>query len=104
MHRLIAGFPPFRLDHRNQNGLDNRKRNLRRATRSENAANKAKPKNNTSGYKGVSWHALSNKWRAYIKVNQKWKHLGLFSSAKAAAKAYDLAARRWFGKFAYTNK
>lgn len=103
MHRLILCDPPYRVDHRNQNGLDNRRQNLRPATRSQNAANKKKPKNNTSGFKGVSWHALAGKWRATIKVNQKWKHLGLFTNRRAAARAYAKAAERWFGEFAYSK-
>lgn len=104
MHRLIMDAPEgSRIDHVNGDKLDNRRRNLRFATRSQNAMNKGKPKNNTSGFKGVSWYKKAKKWCARIKVNGKTIHLGLFAEIKIAARAYDAAARELHGEFAYTN-
>src|ERR1700676_5360894 len=51
LHRLLTGFPPFKLDHKNRNGLDNRRCNLRPATSSQNSANSARRADNTSGFK-----------------------------------------------------
>jgi hypothetical protein len=96
LHRLLAGFPPFHLDHRNGDGLDNRRRNLRPATPQENAMNKKIPSHNTSGFRGVSWHKPSKKWIAHI-MNT---HLGLFSSPILAHRAYVVAAKKHFGEFA----
>ena len=57
----------------------------------------------TSKYKGISWHKLSNKWQAYIRINRKKIHLGVFDNEITAAKAYDKQAKRLFGEFAYLN-
>jgi hypothetical protein len=105
MHRQIPGItdPGIFVDHRNGNGLDNRRQNLRLATKTENARNRPAPKNNTSGFKGVHWHKQGNAYRARIKVNGKNIHLGLFPTPTEAARAYDQAARKYFGEFARTN-
>jgi len=91
------------VDHKNGNGLDNRKFNLRICTRSQNQQNKKKPISNTSGFKGVAWSKAANKWCAYIAVNKERIHLGLFVDPKEAARAYDTAARKFFGEFARPN-
>ncbi len=87
MHRVILermGCKDFAgSDHINRNGLDNRRCNLRLATASQNGCNTGKRKDNTSGYKGVCWD--HKKWRAYIRVNGKRIHLGLFDDIKDAA-------------------
>ena len=101
MHTVIAGFP--RPDHINGDTLDNQRRNLRPATRSQNGANARISKRNTSGFKGVSWHKQVKKWVAKIRVNRKLLHLGLFVSAEDAARAYDAAALKYFGEFARLN-
>jgi hypothetical protein len=100
MHQLLAGFPPFALDHKNGDGLDNRRRNLRPATPSQNGANKKLSTNNMSGYKGVVWHKLCKKWCAFIKIKGAQLHLGVFTCKKDAARAYADAAKKHFGKFA----
>ena len=92
---------PLEVDHKNGDPLDNRRNNLRICNRSLNNANKGKQINNTSGYKGVTWHA--GKWKAQIKINRKNKYLGRFANKEDAAKAYDSAAREAFGEFARTN-
>ena len=105
MHREImkAGDREF-CDHINHNGLDNRRANLRLATRSRNAWNRRKAKiKSRSKYKGVSWYNMGKRWNARIQVNRKAKFLGIFADEIEAAKAYDRAARKCFGEFAKLN-
>jgi len=101
MHKLITGWPL--VDHVNRNGLDNRRSNLRSATSSQNSMNRGLRSDNTSGYKGVSWHASSTAWRAVIWKDGLRRHLGPFSNPEAAARAYDSAAVELFGDFARLN-
>jgi hypothetical protein len=104
MHRVILNTGiGMDTDHLNHNGLDNRKANLRVATRSQNQANRVISKNNTSGYKGVIWNKQKNKWQAQIKINRKLKVLGFYQSSKNAALAYNIATVGYFGKFSKTN-
>lgn len=93
------------VDHINGNTLDNRKSNLRLCTKSENNFNvTTNRKNNTSGYKGVSWNKQQNKWKAYIQYNKKNIFLGYFLLASEAAKVYNKAAVKYHGNFANLNK
>lgn len=104
MHRLIMGNPEGKLiDHINMDKLDNRRENLRVCTNSENLYNRPKNKNNTSGYKGVTWFKRDSKWRAAIMIDRKMNHLGYFEDVVEAAKAYDIAANMYFGEFARLN-
>lgn len=104
MHQLILPLdPPLTVDHHNCNPLDNRKINLRSATRGDQQHNKRIPCNNQSGYKGVSFHRLRGRWRATIKVDGRHVHLGLFDDPIDAARAYDEAALGAWGDFARTN-
>lgn len=91
------------IDHKNGDGLDCTRENLRAASASDNARNVSKRANNTSGFKGVSFHKATGKFSAQIVVNGKSRHLGLFRTADAAAVAYDDAAKRLFGEFAKLN-
>lgn len=102
MHREILGAIPDDLvtDHKDCNGLNNRRSNLRLATRAQNVRNKRKLSNNTSGFKGVSWRGRDKRWRATIMVNYKHIELGLFKTKEDAAKAYRDAASRLHLEFA----
>ena len=108
MHRLILewklGHSNFEeCDHENHNGIDNEEENLRPATHAQNAQNRRKLSNATSKYKGVSWHKVANKWQAYIVVNKELIYLGLFDIEIDAARAYNTAAKEYFGEFACLN-
>lgn len=98
MHRLIMKVTDSKvqIDHRNGNKLDNRRSNLRICNGSENNANK--PSRSKSGYKGVS--LSGNKWRANIDSD----HIGSFNTKEAAAIAYNKAAAKRFGEFAFLNQ
>lgn len=76
--------------------------NIRWATLQEQQRN-AGSRTGKSKYKGVCWHKQHNKWRAYIMVDYKQKHLGLFISETEAALAYNKAAAELFGDFANLN-
>jgi hypothetical protein len=115
MHREILGLnhgDRSLVDHRNGNTLDNRRCNLRLATRAQNVFNTAKRKAKaTSKYKGVTWskQASSNgtkydgKWRAQIRHNSKLIHIGMFTNELEAARAYNSKAKELFGEFARLN-
>lgn len=105
MHRFIMN-PPAHLyvDHINHNGLDNRKANLRLATHAQSVRNRKKfARLSTSKYKGISWDASAKKWSAYIQADRKKIYLGSFNNEIDAAKAYDAAAKKYHGEFAYLN-
>lgn len=103
MHRLIIGANPGQLvDHINGNKIDNRKENLRICNYNQNAANRKKQKNNSSGFKGVDYFPYRTsykKWRAGIRGDL----IGYFENKIDAAKAYDKAALKIFGEFARLN-
>ncbi len=100
MHREILSLLPGQCaDHINGNGLDNRRSNLRRATISQNGANRRKGSNNTSGAKGVTWVKRLKLWQASICVNGRLVHIGRFKDIEVAARAYKIAAAIIFGAF-----
>lgn len=105
MHRVILNAPEgFLVDHINHNGLDNRKANLRLVTPTQNMWNRKKTNKKTSSkYKGVSYNKDHKKWNSVIVTNGKYRNLGYFTSEFEAAKTYDRAARKYFGKLALTN-
>lgn len=101
MHRLLLGEPAgAEVDHRDGNGLNNRRSsNLRAATTSQNRWNARTPRDNTSGAKGVTWHALRQKWMAQIQAHGRHHYLGLFATQEAAAAAYARASAEIHGEF-----
>lgn len=105
LHRFVLGItdPNTQVDHRDLDGLNCRKANLRIATHQQNQRNRAKYSRNTTGYKGVFRNPNTSKWRAMITVNGKCVHLGYFVDIIDAAKAYDTAALEYFGEFARLN-
>jgi hypothetical protein len=99
LHRFILDFPSSGIDHRDLNGLNCTRSNLRLATQGQNIANQLA--RNPTGFKGVRTHY--RRYKAQITVGGKWIHLGNFISAEEAARAYDQAARTYFGEFARVN-
>lgn len=105
MHRELIEFPDGMLiDHVNQNSMDNRRANLRAATRAQNIRNRKKFSNSTgSKYKGIYWDKNRKRWITRIMLEKKKIHLGYFQNEIDAAKAYDRAARKYHGEFASLN-
>lgn len=104
MHRKIMDFPKTgEIDHINGNGLDNRKCNLRNISHKNNIQNSRLSARNKSGYKGVRWDKEREKWIVWIGFNLKRINLGRFSDIVEAARAYDKAAKKYFGDTAKTN-
>lgn len=107
MHRLIAGAgTDDEVDHTNLNGLDNRKENLRIATRSQNHANRrklGKKGTATSQYKGVHWDKARQCWAAALTFQGRTVNLGRHANEADAARAYDTKARELWGEFARLN-
>lgn len=106
MHRLFVGEEAGPIDHKNGNGLDNRRENLRQCTPSQNSMNRAKnTTKRSSKYKGVYPDLLPGRtgWTAKIGVKGKKIYIGHFESEEEAAKAYDREAIARHGKYARLN-
>ncbi len=105
--RVIMDSPKGKVvDHIDRNPLNNQKKNLRVCTVAENLMNSPRKKNNTTGYKGVCLIKGNEvkKWRAGIKKDRKFIAIGLYSTKKQAAKAYNEKAKELFGEIAYQNQ
>jgi hypothetical protein len=102
MHRQLMGFPDCEIDHCDGNGLNNQRCNLRKSTRSQNAAN-SRPRCGTSKFKGVHWERGRQKWVAQSTFNGRKSYIGRFATEIEAAKAYDAVALKLFGEFARLN-
>ena len=104
MHRLITNAPDgIDVDHEFGNTLDNRRDVLRVASEAENQRNKRKHRDNKSGYKGVTFHPQTGKWRAQIMVDGNKFSLGLFATPELAHAAYCVAAAKYHKEFARFN-
>ena len=104
MHRFLLNAKPGEVvDHLNRNSLDNRRTNIRIATRSINCHNRVKEFVNKTGFRGVSKACEPNKWVAWIRKDRKSHYLGYFASPELAAHAYDVAALSIYGEHAVTN-
>lgn len=103
LHRLILKTDKA-VDHINNRPSDNRRSNLRVATLTQNQGNRAVSLYSKTGYKGVSFHKVSNKFRARLSTKTGELYLGLFKTAEEAAKAYNTAALGYFGEYAKLNE
>jgi len=105
MHRQIINVPAgFVIDHINYNGLDNRKANLRLATRAQNNRHTRRTKKTgSSKYKGVSWYNREKRWVVKITTDGITIPIGYFKDEIEAAKAYDRDAKKYHGEFAALN-
>jgi len=103
LHREVARLAGLdvsgMIDHANGNSLDNRRSNLRPATACESNQNRRKARSNTSGFKGVSYHAQSGKYQVRIWADGKEYALGLYVTAEEAHDAYCGVAPILHGKF-----
>jgi len=106
MHRVLFHPPKGKeIDHINGNGLDDRRKNIRFVTRSQNAFNKDKQSNNTSGFRGVWFDKARNKWHVELKCGEKMggkkKHLGRFDDFDEAVRVRIAAEKKYFGKHGF---
>ena len=103
MHRFIMNVtdPKILIDHKNRNGLDNTRGNLRTATHAQNCANKKATSGTSSVYLGVG--KRQNKWNARITKDGITHELGYYAQEVEAALAYDNKARELHGEFANLN-
>lgn len=97
-------FPKEFIDHINQDKSDNRISNLRECTNQQNKYNQGLTSRNTSGFKGVSFHKASGKWRAQINHDNATKYLGIYETAEEANMAYEKASKEIHGEFAVNAK
>ncbi len=103
MHNLLMGARDgFRVDHANGDGLDNRRENMRWATKAQNTANSRK-RRGKSGYRGVTQGARSYRWAVTVSVEGVRHRLGSYATPEEAARVYDEAAKKYHGEFAKLN-
>ncbi len=100
---MTGSFPKETVDHVNNRKSDNRWKNLRPASMSENMINVKMRSNNTSGCKGVYWHKGAQKWHARGTKNKTSKSLGLFASLEEASNRFKEWQKNNFGDFACSN-
>jgi len=104
MHRLLLSPPAtLHIDHIDNDQSNNRRSNLRLATRQQNQGNSKKQTDCSSEFKGVHWNKPSRKWQAKIYQNGRQKYLGLYINEAEAARAYNTAATEHFGEYAKLN-
>jgi hypothetical protein len=91
---------PNVLDHKDRNGLNNQRNNLRPATQSQNIMNACTPSNNTSGYRGVDYNQAKRKWRGRVKKDGRVIWQGYFDTAEEAGRKVAEKRTQFFGEFA----
>jgi hypothetical protein len=102
MHQVIMDVKDGRrIDHKDRNGLNCRRSNLRFATNSQNCANRVWPRSTKTKYRGLA--PVGKRWAARIQLNRKMIHIGVFDTEKDAAIAYNEAAKKLHGEFAVLN-
>ena len=99
---MTGTWSSFQIDHKDKDSQNDKWENLREATNQQNNANIGRQKNNTTGYKGVTWDKKNAKWRAQIGFDGRNLPLGRFDCPVAAHLAYQVAADKYFGEFART--
>lgn len=101
LHRLLMNAPDnMHVDHKDGDGLNCRRDNMRVCTQAENNRNTPRRSDNRSGFKGVFWDTRAQKWRSEIRRDGISKHLGFFISPEDAHAAYSIAALELHGQFA----
>lgn len=104
MHRVILNAPDgIRVDHKDGDGLNNRRDNIRLCTPQQNSFNISPQSKSTSRFRGIHQVKSTGKWECCIKCNGKTRYLGHFDNEEVAAKVYDVAARELYGEFARLN-
>lgn len=104
LHNLI--LPPktgLTTDHKDQNGLNNRRSNLRYATKSQQSTNRRRKWTSSSAYRGVSWNERSKKWQVILQVEGSLRRFGMYAGEIEAARVADKVARELYGEFAKLN-
>jgi len=96
---MTGEWPQAEVDHRNGLRADNRWDNLRQASPSDKVCHRRRHRNNTSGFKGVTFHTARGRWHARITKDRCTESLGYFDSAVAAHAAYTEAAARMHGEY-----
>lgn len=103
MHRIVLermGFKNFpQTDHRDGNGLNNQRRNLRPATNQQNSCNQKLRKDNTTGLKGICWDQARQKWLVQISANNKRVYSKRFNSKQQAIQQHKKHIKKYHGKF-----
>jgi hypothetical protein len=104
MHRLILGACAGEIvDHRDGNGRNNSRENLRLCTGTQNNGNRRRQKTALAQFKGVTFDKQTGRWKSQLTIHGRNHHLGRFNSQEEAAVAYNSAARVHFGEFALLN-
>jgi hypothetical protein len=102
LHRFLLAPPGgIMVDHIDGAGLNNTRANLRLATNQQNQFNRPVGRNNTSGFKGVSWCQNNKAWKASMSIGGKQLYLGHYKVLEDAGEAYRVAAERHHGAFAH---